>query len=463
MAVRPSTGLAGDVTTEQGQAQGHGDTTGSAYGDKWDWVQAGPGCGMVTRQWQSFLAPLLPCNGAGRQHWQCRGERGRHSRSERLSGCSSRLLMLTPPKRHLTVTHFSQNWHELRADGQRLKSRWREGNLDKIWGPLSVLSGKHVMDNCLKGRPTYSQAWLKSWNKKDAREGQSTATTHRQIMTHSNHWWYLKTARAPEEICTHTASNLLAYPGVDRYAHFGSSWRCPAPPLQASKARPCTGLQLCAGDTGVPKVRSGKDNLLFQPSPGKDWELYQSLKHPVLTSWSSRGGFLVVSFTFWSWSKTPCAGRHLAGVISVHCLLHGSKISSQHRARTRLVLLGHSTTRSWMAWQASSHHLYHTPILAFSLSLPSPHCPTAAQGRSAGSSTVAWLMSVPSFCDSMVLSHEAAVAHKASLLQVGMASCVMTVGAARQREQDGKWWKWKWVCCLYVGFCTPLLGSQYHC
>lgn len=50
MAARPSTGLAGDVTTEQGQAQGHGDTTGSAYGDKWSWVQAGPGCGMVTTQ-----------------------------------------------------------------------------------------------------------------------------------------------------------------------------------------------------------------------------------------------------------------------------------------------------------------------------------------------------------------------------------------------------------------------------
>lgn len=151
----------------------------------------------------------------------------------------------------------------------------------------------------------------------------------------------------------------------------------------------------------------------------------------------------------------------------MHCLLQGSKISSQHCARNRLVVLGHSTTRSWMAWQASSHPIYHTPILAFSLSLPSPCCPTAAQGRSAGSSSVAWLTSVPSSCDSMVLSHEAAVAHKASLLQVGLTSCAMTVGAAHQREQDGKMGEMGasllsvcWFLHPSAGQSVPLLNSE---
>lgn len=179
------------------------------------------------------------------------------------------------------------------------------------------------------------------------------------------------------------------------------------------------------------------------PPHGKGWEnsVPKTTCLGLMPQWRMfPGGFLHVVLP----DRNPCAGRQLASILYAYCLQHGSKITPQCCAQSRLVVLGHSASRSWMAWHASSSPPPHT------LSLQPPHCPMAAQGREAGSCTVALLTNGPIFCISMALSPMVAMAHEAFLLQVGLASFEMRVGVAHHRAWENGGNESQLAVCILV-------------
>lgn len=227
----------------------------------------------MARQWQSVYALLLPCNRAGRKHWQCQGNGAGRPRGA--------LAPLGSLHWHHQTALWLQisartdvNWEQMDRTGKQMERRKFGHNLKAT---KYLVKKTHIMGSCLNGRQAHGQVWVQSWNKRDAKGGQNTATVHRQVMTHSNLCWHTQ-----PPTCWHT----LVRTEMDVLPSFEAS--------EANNARHDTG-QICAGDTCICVARTRKDYLIFC-HVGKGGKTL-SLKQPVLDSFHSGECFLVVYFT----------------------------------------------------------------------------------------------------------------------------------------------------------------------